>query len=161
MIDQLIHIITREAQLFEAFLDLLKQQQQVLVQNDIEGINRITELQQEKLRESRQLNSERERIVAEIGSANALEGDLTVSRLLKIANADEAARLEQLQQLVMSLHEQINSTRNSNALLLNQSREFVANTMSMLGRIHAPSSSYSSAGKETTEQEAIIMDRRA
>ena len=49
MINKLIEIIGREAAIFESFLDLLEKQQRMLVENDADGLNRITDLQREKL----------------------------------------------------------------------------------------------------------------
>ncbi|RME26553.1 MAG: hypothetical protein D6800_06245, partial [Candidatus Zixiibacteriota bacterium] len=93
MIDRLITIIAREAALFETFLHLLHEQKDMLVANDVEGLAEVTARQQACLNESVRLNGEREELIARIARENALDGDVTVSRLLAVANADQAEKL--------------------------------------------------------------------
>ena len=99
MVDTLIDIIGREAALFETFLSLLEQQQQALVENNLEELNRITELQRDKMAESQLLNRERERVLGEIKALNAIDGDLTVTRLLEMVDQQQAGQLGSLRTL--------------------------------------------------------------
>ncbi len=160
MINQLIHLIGQETLLFEEFLDLLERQKQKLVANDVDGINEITELQQAKLGESHRLHQRRMELINEIKQANALEGDLSVSRLLDFVDDDQAERLLQLKDLIFDLNEKITETRNTNAMLLNQSREFIAKTMSMLSRVNNPEPTYGSDGASTDPESTVMVDRR-
>ena len=66
MINQLIQIIGDEAVLFEEFLGLLDKQKKALVANDVEELDRVTELQRQKLSESQKLNRRREELIAAI-----------------------------------------------------------------------------------------------
>ena len=63
MVNSLIDILGREAALFESFLQLLEFQQKALVENDADELNRVTELQREKLIESNLLGKQREDIL--------------------------------------------------------------------------------------------------
>jgi flagellar biosynthesis/type III secretory pathway chaperone len=161
MVNRLIEIISKEAALFESFLELLEQQKAMLVASDIAGLNRVTEEQRRKLVESQVLNRERELLVERIKAANEIDGDLTVSRLLDLVDAGQAQRLRELKDLVLDLNKKINETRNSNALLLNQSREFISRTMAALARINNPESTYAPAGRTSDRRANVIMDRRA
>lgn len=161
MIAQLIDIISKEAALFESFLELLERQKQTLVTNDIAGLNEITALQQEKMSESRALNRRREQILNQIRHDHTFEGDLTVARLAALADENQAARLMQLRTVILSLNEKINHARNTNAMLLNQSREFVAKTMSLLARMNSPETNYSGTGQTERATSALALDRRA
>ncbi len=161
MINQLIDIISREAALFESFLELLQRQKEMLVANDLDGLQQVTERQHEKLTESRILNKQREELVAQIKAARAIDGDLTVSRLIALVDQDQAERLRQLRELILELNDKINSSRNSNAMLLNQSREFVAKTMSMLSKMNNPEPTYGRTKTESDPKRAIALDRRA
>ncbi len=161
MINQLIDIISREAALFESFLELLERQKEMLVANDLDGLQQVTCCQHEKLTESRILNKQREELVAQIKAARAIDGDLTVSRLIALVDQDQAERLRQLRELILELNDKINSSRNSNAMLLNQSREFVAKTMSMLSKMNNPEPTYGRTKTESDPKRAIALDRRA
>lgn len=162
MVDTLIEIIGREAALFESFLSLLARQQQALVNNDQEELGRVTELQREKLAESRQLNAERERVLTQIKRDNAIDGDLTVSRLVAMLDEDRANRLTVLRGVILDLNERILKMRNQNAMLLNKSREYIRRTMEMLSRIATPQpETYSTGRQAASEAQTVALDRRA
>jgi hypothetical protein len=161
MIDQLINIISKEAALFETFLDLLEQQKQALVKNDHVALTALTERQNEKLAESRLLSRRREELVETIKRERAIDGDLTVTRLIAMVEKDQADRLRQLREAILSLNDQISQVRNSNAMLLNQSREYVARTMDMLARLNNPQPGYGKSGDNGHPSRALALDRRA
>jgi len=161
MINKLIDLIGKEAAVFESFLELLEQQQATLVTNDVDGLNRITDLQREKLVESQLLNKQRLELVEQIKIANDLEGDVNVTRLLDIVDENQADRLQKLQRLILSLNDKITETRNQNAMLLNRSREYILRTMEMLSKINSPDSTYTRPGTKTDRQLNVAVDRRA
>ncbi len=161
MINQLIDIISKEAALFESFLELLQRQKEMLVTNDLEGLQAITERQHEKLAESRILNKQREELVVRIKAARSIDGDLTVSRLLALVDEGQAERLRQLRELIFELNNKINDSRNTNAMVLNQSREFVSKTIAMLSKMNNPEPTYGRSKNETDPANAVALDRRA
>lgn len=161
MINQLIDIISKEAALFESFLELLQRQKEMLVANDLDGLQEVTERQHEKLTESRILSKQREELVARIKAARAIDGDLTVSRLLQLVDQNEAQQLTRLRDLILELNQKINDSRNTNAMLLNQSREFVAKTMNMLSRMNNPEPTYGGKRSDKDPTRPVAMDRRA
>ena len=160
MINELIQIISAEALLFEDFLELLDRQKEVLVTNNVDVLDEITELQRQKLLESQELNRRREELIAAIKKANAVEGDLTVARLLEFADENQAERLLRLKDIIFSLNDRIAEARNTNVMLLNQSREFIAKTMSMLSRMNSPESTYRRSGTALEGGTTIMVDRR-
>ncbi len=160
MISQLINIIGREADLFESFLELLDQQKQMLLTNDPDGLNEVTAKQREQLVESQILNRKREKLTEEIKAINRIEGDLTVTRLLEFADADQAKHLLKLRNIILDLNDRIAQARNTNVMLINRSREFITKTMEMLARINAPDRTYSRDGVNVTGGSNIIVDRR-
>lgn len=161
MIDELIKIIGREAALFESFLELLEKQQRMLVENNLDGLNQVTAEQRERLTESQMLNSQRLEVVEQIKKDKNIEGDLNITRLLTLIDQYQADRLEQLQNVILSLNDKIAETRNQNAILLNRSREYISKTMDMLSRIHAPkTSTYGQSGESKEQRSAVSIDRR-
>ena len=161
MIDKLIEIIGKEAALFEEFLDLLEKQQRMLVENNLEGLTRVTVEQREKLSESQRLNNLRLEVVANIKADKNIQGDLNVTRLLELVDQQQAARLTELQSVILSLNNKITETRNQNATLLNRSREYISKTMEMLSRINTPDSTYGKSGvKIDTPGNNVAIDRR-
>ncbi len=160
MIDRLIEIIGREASLFESFLALFEEQQRMLVSNDADGLKEVTARLREKLLESRKLNQQREEMVRQIKRENLIEGDLNVTRLLKIVDDTQATQLVQLRDLITTLNDKIMKTRNQNAMLLNKSREYISNMMEMLSKMSSPESTYSAAGAADQPSYNVALDRR-
>lgn len=160
MIDQLIQVISDEALLFEEFLQLLDRQKEALVANDTNRLNQVTQLQQQKLLECRALDRRREKVIAAIKADNALEGDVTVTRLIEYADEDQSHRLTLLRDTIFSLNERVNESRNTNALLLNRSREYISRIMNMLARLHTPDGTYGRKGAARQESAALAVDRR-
>ena len=160
MIDQLIQVISDEALLFEEFLKLLDCQKEALVANDTDRLNQVTQLQQQKLLECRALDRRREKVIAAIQADNAIEGDVTVTRLIEYADENQSQRLTLLRDTILSLDERISETRNTNALLLNRSREYISRIMNMLARVHTPDGTYGRHGAARQESAALAVDRR-
>ncbi len=161
MIDKLIAIIGSEATLFESFLGLLQRQQAMLVANDTESLSEVTLDMREKLVESGLLADRRERLVEEIRTANAIEGDIDVSRLIDIVDQNQADQLLRLRKVITSLNEKINYTRDHNATLLNRSREYIFRMMDMLSRMNNPQPTYTADGSAPPGPQNVAMDRSA
>lgn len=160
MINELIQIIGDEAVLFEKFLGLLDRQKEALVANDTARLEDITRQQQDALTESRALSRRRERAISAIKAANEIEGDVTVTRLLDYADADQSQRLAQLQQTIVGLNDNITDARNTNAMLLNRSREYIARTIAMLGRLSCSEKTYGRTGAAPSGTTNLAVDRR-
>lgn len=160
-VTSLIKIIGQEASVFEDFLMLLGRQQEMLVKNDADGLNKITALQREKVVESQLLNKRREALVSEIRSTNAIEGDFNVTRLIELVDEDQGNRLIQLRSIISGLNSKINEVRDQNALLLNRSREYIAKTLELLSRLNNPNTNYTQNGLPTKSGAAVAVDRRA
>ena len=161
MINQLINVISKEAALFETFLGLLEEQKRMLVKNDLPGLEAVTEKQRERVVESRLLSQQREMLISRIKQQNAIDGDLTVSRLLELIDDREAEQLRKLRDAIFGLNDKIAETRNSNAMLINQSRDCIAKTMTMLSQINSPEPNYARSGKSANRASTALLDRRA
>jgi len=157
----LIELINREALVFEDFLTLIGRQQEMLVKNDIDGLNKITALQREKLVESQFHNRKREELVSEIRSTNAIEGDLSVSNLIELVDEDQGNRLIQLRDIISGLSTKINEVRDQNSMLLNRSREYIAKTLEFLSRINNPNINCARNIIPAKNGAAATVDRRS
>jgi len=161
MVEMLVETLSTEAVVFEDFLKLLTQQQEMLVNNDIDGLNSVTGLQHQKVAQSQLLYQRRDKLVAEINSANAIEGDLNVSKLLEHVDEHQGGRLIQLREIIQSLTQKIGEVRNQNAMLLNRSKEYILRTMELLSKINNPDSGYAANGETVENGSSVAVDRRA
>lgn len=161
MVNQLIEILGKEAELFEAFLELLEKQKATLVANDLDALRNVTERQEKLMSQSSELAEQREQVIARIRLENDIDEDLTVSRLLETVDEEEADKLAQLRDTILGLNDSIAEVRNSNAMLLNQSRQFISRTMSSLARIVNPEPTYNMRPDRSQARANVIIDRRA
>ena len=161
LVYELIEILKEEAYLFETFLDLLEKQQRALVKNDLEEINRITDLQREKAVASRRLINRREEVIGKLTLDGASSEDITISRLIDSVASGQAIVLGQLRNSILDLNNKITDVRNQNAMLINRSRENIVKTMELISRIGAPDNGYQKKGKVEHMSTNIIVDRRA
>lgn len=161
MINQLIEIIGKEAALFEDFLALLERQQELLVENNVNGLNEVTDSLREKTVTAQLLNSKREETIERVKADNAIEGDLNVTRLLELVDQTQADRLISLRTLITELNEKILTTRNQNAMLLNRSQAYIAKTVEMLSKINQPQGIYTANGTEAKVGSQLAWDGRA
>jgi TolA-binding protein len=159
MVNQLIDIISQETRLFEEFLSFWSAEGHA-GDHDIDALNEITQQQHQKLAESHSLNRLRDDVIDRIKRAMALEGDVTVTRLLEFVDQNQAERLLQLREIIRGLDDKITETRNTNAMLLMQSRESIARTMTMLSRLNSPGGTYRSGGRQSEANATMMVDRR-
>jgi len=161
LVHELIEVLKEEASLFETFLELLEEQQRALVKNDLNGINRITELQREKAVSSRRLNKRREDVIGKLASDGASKEDLTISKLIESVASGQAIVLEQLRNSILDLNAKITKVRNQNSMLINRSRDNIVKTMELLSRIGVPDTGYKRQGQVDSLKTTIALDRRA
>lgn len=157
---ELIEVLKEEASLFETFLELLEQQQQALVKNDIDELNRITGLQREKAVSSRRLNKRREEVIGKLALDGASGGNITISRLIESVSSGHAIVLGQLRDSILDLNARISKVRDQNEMLINRSRDNIFKTMELLSRIGAPNTNYRNGGKVENMRTNVAMDRR-
>jgi hypothetical protein len=161
LVMELIEVLKKEASLFETFLELLERQQRALVKSDISGLNDITERQREKVIEIGLLSKKRENLIKQLSLQEDIQGDLTVTLLVKTVASGQAALLEQLRDTILDLNTKITKVRSQNEMLVNRSRENIMKTMELLGRIKAPDNNYHNEGKLKAVQTNLALDRRA
>ncbi len=159
MVDQLINIISREAVVFEAFLESLEQQKQMLVGNDVDGLNRVTRFQRERIAESQQLTRQREELVRKIKEEKKIDGDLNVTRLISLVDKTQADQLARLSAFIFALNEKITESRNQNVMLLNRSRDYISRMMQLLSKAQQPDT-YGCSTSRPQQAATVAMDRR-
>jgi FlgN protein len=134
-VSELIQVLNQEAELFSSFLDLLDRQRDMLVTNDIDGLNAVTAEQREKLAFSRILDVRRRNLIEEVARQNEIEGDLTVTRLLESVTAEQGAQLNLMRDTILELNDKIEEGRQRNSFLIEKSRHLVSETLRMINRM--------------------------
>jgi hypothetical protein len=158
---ELIQVLEREASLIETFLELLERQQKALVQNDLEELNRVTDLQRKKVAESAELSRRREKLIGEISEVCNERDDINITRLISLVSSGQADELSRIKDNILELNGKVAKVRTQNEALIEQSRENIRMTMEMLSRIKSPQSNYHNKGQTGGGDASLAMDRRA
>jgi len=161
---QLIKLIGDEVVIFRDFLDYLNQQQEALVANDIEALERVTTQQEALARKTTAIEQQRRELVASISSdLDRSQEDLNLTELTKLVSTQQSEELHTLQETLLNLHDQISDQKAQNDFLIRKSMEYLNTTMAQLGlteNTHSQSYSAESAPPRTSRTAAVV-DRRA
>lgn len=161
---QLIKLIGEEVVIFRKFLDYLNQQQEALVANDIEALERVTAQQEELAQATNEIEQQRRELVATIsGELNRNQDDLNLTELTKLVSGQESEELHTLQETLLNLHEQISEQKAQNDFLIRKSMEYLNTTMVQLGLTSDAKAQNYSAEPASPKQAraAALVDRTA
>ncbi|MBN4056912.1 flagellar protein FlgN [bacterium AH-315-J21] len=168
-VSELIAVLNQEAELFSSFLDLLDRQRDMLVSNNIDGLNQVTVEQREKFAHSHILDLRRRNLVEKIARQNDIDGDITVTRLLESVSDEQGAQLNLMRDTILDLNEKIEEGRQRNSFLIEKSRYLVSETLKMINRMgnsKTKGSEYSNRNStlkltnSNTKRLSMTLDRR-
>ncbi len=161
---QLIKLIGEEVVIFRTFLEYLNQQQEALVANDLEGLERVTAQQEELAQRTNEIEQQRKQLVARISNdLHRNEDDLNLTELTKLVSAQQSEELHTLQETLLNLHSQISEQKSQNDFLIRKSMEYINGTMVALGLSNAAQSQNYTAdpAPPKSTRAAALVDRRA
>ena len=160
LLDRLITVIGDEAVLFEKFLKLLEQQQEIIVKNRVDDLPEVTSQIQRIVLDSKRLEDARAEVVEQIRAEGGAETNLTVSKICEMADSSRSSQLSNLRETVLDLYSRIEETRMRNGLLIKQSLEQINNTMEVIGRVPAQKEIYQGKGNVSRDYMPLGIDRR-
>lgn len=155
---QLTQVVAREVEHLDSLLQLLTDQQRFLVESDVAGLEQNVQQQEQAIRFSRELETERHRLLGRL--AEHIDGDpqqLTLSRLADVLSGTYAARLKQLQQTMLSITGNIQHVRRQNDMLINRSMMHIRETVRLIAGNMATAPEY--APRTTTRKKAALVNR--
>ncbi|MBU1320579.1 MAG: flagellar protein FlgN, partial [candidate division Zixibacteria bacterium] len=123
---KLTDIVSREVLQFELVLQLMADQQNYLVANDLENLNRVVKEQEEAILKVRELEKSRLLIIDEISDVTDDDSEnLTLTQIAKKLALPQAEKLQRLQKTLLDLHEKITRARSRNEFLIKKSMEHI------------------------------------
>lgn len=155
---QLTQVVAREIEHLDSLLQLLTDQQRFLVESNVVGVEQNVQKQEQAIRFSRELETERRRLLGRLaGHINGDPQELTLSKLTDVLSGTYAARLKQLQQTMLSITGNIQHIRKQNELLINRSMMHIRETVRMFAGNMATAPEY--APRTTTKKKAALVNR--
>ena len=160
--NKLTDIVSREVKQFELFLKLLIDQQNYLVANDLENLNRVIKEQETAILVTRELEKNRMRVIAEL--SEQIDDDpnnMTLSRVTKSLAQPQALKLEKMQRALTDLHAKINKVKSKNEFLIKKSMEYIEGTVRLLASGNNEIPTYGDGNSREQKSPSIAVNRTA
>lgn len=159
---KLTDIVAREVSQFELVLQLMADQQNYLVANDLENLNRVVKEQEEAILKVRELEKARLIIVDEIsGISDDNAESLTLAEIAKKLALPQAEKLQKLQKTLQDLHEKITKARSRNEFLIKKSMEHIEGTVRLLASSGVDVPTYHESSSKGKPAQSIMVNRTA
>jgi hypothetical protein len=160
--NKLTDIVSREVKQFELFLKLLTEQQNYLVANDLDNLNRVVKEQEETILVTRELERNRIKVIAEISEIiNDDPNNMTLSRITRNLAQPQARKLEKMQKALTDLHAKINRVKSKNEFLIKKSMEYIEGTVRLLASSGTEMPTYGDGNAKEQKSPSIAVDRTA
>lgn len=130
---ELIDIIHDEIRLFNGLLDLLREEQRAIVEDDLEGIETSVGMQQQIARDAQLLEGRRGQVVESLSRRLDMEYDsVNLGRLIQELESDEGEELTRMREILLELNQKIRTVSENNAFLIRQSMRYTERCLDIL-----------------------------
>ena len=152
LMEELITTLSKEEELYRELLPIQERKTQVIIENNIEQLQKITGEEQETIDKVTALERKREEIIKDIGTVlNKNPKTLTLTNLIQIM-AKQPEDREKLQELHDRLEESVKKlvkVNERNQILIKQSLEMIEFNMNLLQSTRiVPGSNYTKNASE-------------
>lgn len=152
LMEELITTLSKEEELYRELLPIQERKTQVIIENNIEQLQKITGEEQETIDKVTALERKREEIIKDIGTVlNKNPKTLTLTNLIQIM-AKQPEDREKLQELHDRLEESVKKlvkVNERNQMLIKQSLEMIEFNMNLLQSTRiVPGSNYTKNASE-------------
>ena len=155
---QLVEIVQKEVDTFQALLDSIENEQKALVTQDLTEIEKVVAAQQELAVIAAASERARAQLVTELSrDLGVTASDLTLKRLIDRIQGPHSQRLGEMRERVIAMHEKIQTANRQNALLIKQSMKYVDKSRQILTGDGPDTGVYAESGKVAkTEGRAVL-----
>ena len=134
--EQLADVLQSEAEVSDELLKAMEKKQESLIYFKADVMADAVDRERSLLKQMRELEQERERIVADLASGvPALKGRSngpTVSELVRYVEGNTGLRLSELAQRIKTVGHRVQQKNQQNRMLLDSSARFIKNTLRIL-----------------------------
>ena len=130
---ELIAVINEEVRTFHQLLISLQQEQRVIIEDDLEGIEEIVAEQRQLAVYAHQIETRRIQLVNELALCLDLQPDnVSLSRLVEVLEGPHSEELANMRGQLLELNSQIRATSENNAFLIRQSLRYTDRCLDIL-----------------------------
>ena len=134
LINELLTVLNEQAENYENLLALSREKHQVLIENDVKSLQKITNVENIIVGNNQRLEKRRVKIVADISTVlGKREADMTLTQLaLLIERQDEHPALVEVTRRLRASVEELKEVNESNKALLAFSLDYIDFTMNLV-----------------------------
>lgn len=157
---QLVEIVQKEVETFEALLDSMQEEQKALVTHDVEAIEKAVVDQRDLAANAGALERARTRLVTDLSrELGETASDLTLKRLIDRIEGPHAQQLGEMRETLIAMHEKIQAANRQNALLIKQSMKYVDKTLHILTGDGPETGVYAQSGKVSKSNGRTVLNQ--
>ena len=133
LITELVEVINEEVRAFHKLLTSLREEQQVIVEDDLEGIEQLVVEQQQLAVYAHQLEARRIQLVDELAIRLDLEPDnVSLGRLVEVLEGPHGEELARMREQLLELNARLRPTSEHHAFLIRQSLRYTERCLDII-----------------------------
>ena len=145
---QLVELVQKEVEMFQALLDLMESEQKALIVQDVAEIEKTVSSQREVAVNAVALERARTKLVAELSQElGETASELTLKSLIDRIEGEHSNHLGEMRETLIAMHEKIQNANKQNALLIKQSMKYVDKSLQILAGDGPETGVYAQSGK--------------
>ena len=160
---ELIEVINEEVRTFHRLLTSLQEEQRVIVEDDLQGIEEIVADQQQLAVYAHQIEARRIQLVDELALRLDLQPDnVSLSRLVEVLEGPHSEELANMREQLLELNGKIRATSENNAFLIRQSLRYTERCLDILTGQQVERGVYGQFGKaKRSAGERFVLNQTA
>ena len=163
MISQLIGLLNEQADRYEELLGLSREKKDIIIANDVDGLQKITHLENLVVSQNQKLEKKRIAVLQDIAAVvNRKEEELTLSALVAIMEGQEEKEgLVSVGERIRRVMESLSEANLYNASLIRNALDYIEYSMNVIrSSVSQIPAYYAGAGEGMTGEGPGIFDAR-
>ncbi|MEN1760808.1 flagellar protein FlgN [Anoxynatronum sibiricum] len=160
-IEQLKVALRQEQKLYEALLHLAEAKSRLVIQNNVQELEKLTEQERQFIREMSRFEQIRQSLLAHFAQEKELEeAPQNLSGLLLFLEENDRRELQDLQEQLGLLITQVGEKNQLNQTLIQQGLDFIQLNMELFTRSESTTSPYDRKADEEKKQKKQLFDAK-
>jgi flagellar biosynthesis/type III secretory pathway chaperone len=156
---QLVELVQKEVETFQALLDSMESEQKALIAQDVSGIEKTVISQRELAVNAAALERARTKLVVELSQElGETASDLTLKSLIDRIEGEHSKHLGEMRETLIAMHEKIQNANKQNALLIKQSMKYVDKSLQILAGDGPETGVYARSGKVSKSGRTVLNE---
>lgn len=146
----LYEVFCSESECYEVMLDLVRNEREVIVDDDIEKLSRITKKQEEIISELKSLEEDRVALVDELARQSRIkisQDKISLKYLIEVAEEPYSSKYTKLRKNIKELLDEIRKVNKRNLQIIQKSMDTFDTTIELLLSAMNPAQTYSKSGE--------------